>query len=701
MAAKPTQVLGAPLRTLRPLLLAALLFLSTLVALVDEVEAQSRPPAIYNFHIMHDNGTMLTEFDKTMYALETYHLIVEAKDENGWLDIDYIKIDMNPWITDDIVIFYYQQNDSVSSISSHLNAIGQATVSGLNGTGFSNESTEFRVSIPISLKHGITNLQGVMTPDVYAKDLDPENGESRLSSSRYKQLWHYSSDQYDPIAVISVSEHPLYPYSLRNHGSKTSGGTSWPVYLAKLSSSGDVKVRFDACSSFDPDSNQTNSEIEKYVWKVYQDYAWNNPSNDYEGHTFERTAAMGCDWTYTFYNQTADPSGFADNPIRIELTVEDSEGRSSAKAKVYIVVTTDELLRPISGISYCQATLRKDAWFDVSWIYDNASLLDPESDVIAISLDSTLVELESLNRTVTTFRGEHGQLYSILIQVRNLEYNLSALNVCSLQLIADGEVDPAPTGVGFTSTSANESGIEVRWVVGEQGDTHRWKMCVMQQGEVYNYSGICVDTDDALSRSASILFDEHKSDSLILENESISIQVTLFSVDMLGNELLVASHSFGDEFVNDSTDPSTQDTDEDGAMDDVDAFPSNPNEWSDFDGDGVGDNSDVFPTDENEYADYDGDGVGDNSDAFPWDAAETVDSDGDGVGDNSDAAPDDPNIQQFEATEDDRQLDPVLVLAAAVAFLGLAILGFAIVTLRRRTPPPQSGIDNFVGDGWD
>ena len=682
--------------------MAALLFGSTLVALVDEVEAESRAPGIYSFHIMRDDGTMLDELDKTMYASETYHLIVEGRDVNGWLDIDYIKLDMNPWITDDMVIFYHQQNDSVYSSSSHFNTIGQATVTDLSdGSNISHNSTEFRVSIPIVLKYGITTLQGVVNPEVYAKDFDPENDEARLSSSRYKQNWKYSEDRFDPIARIDVSEHPLYPNSMGEHGTKTSGGIDWPVYSARRSSSGEVEVKFDACGSNDPDANEGESGITQYTWKVFQDYPWNNPSNDFDGHTYERTAAMGCDWVYTFYNQTADPSGFADNPIRIELTVEDSEGRTSERTKVYIVVTTDELLRPFSGISYCQATLRKDAWFDVSWNYDNASMLDPESEVIAISLDSTLVELESPNRTVTSFRGEHGRQYSILIQIRNLEYNLSALNECSLQLIADGEVDPAPTGLGFTSTSANESGIEMRWVVGEQGDTLRWKMCAMQQGEVYNYSGICVETDDAFSRSASILFNEHESDPLVLQNESVSIQVVLFSVDMVGNELLVASHSFGDEFVNGSGDLSTQDTDEDGATDDVDAFPSNPNEWSDFDGDGVGDNSDEFPTDENEYVDSDGDGVGDNSDAFPLDGTETVDSDGDGVGDNSDAAPHDPNIQQFEATEDERKLDPVLVLAAAVAFLGLAILGFAIATLRRRTPPSQSGNDNFGGDGWD
>lgn len=48
------------------------------------------------------------------------------------------------------------------------------------------------------------------------------------------------------------------------------------------------------------------------------------------------------------------------------------------------------------------------------------------------------------------------------------------------------------------------------------------------------------------------------------------------------------------------TDPSNPDTDGDGVKDGVDAFPTDPTEWSDMDGDGIGDNSD---------SDMDGDGI--------------------------------------------------------------------------------------------
>ena len=109
------------------------------------------------------------------------------------------------------------------------------------------------------------------------------------------------------------------------------------------------------------------------------------------------------------------------------------------------------------------------------------------------------------------------------------------------------------------------------------------------------------------------------------------------------------------------------DDDDDGVVDSDDAFPIDPNEWSDTDGDGIGNNVDgdddgdgwddstesdcdsdpmnveVSPEDTDgdgacdiQDPDDDGDGVADESDAFPLDRAEWRDTDGDGLGDNSD-----------------------------------------------------------------
>ena len=79
-----------------------------------------------------------------------------------------------------------------------------------------------------------------------------------------------------------------------------------------------------------------------------------------------------------------------------------------------------------------------------------------------------------------------------------------------------------------------------------------------------------------------------------------------------------------------------KDTDGDGWADIEEAFPYDPNEWTDGDGDGYGDNEDdAFPNNSDEWEDGDGDGYGDNlEDEFPNDVTQWIDADGDGFGDN-------------------------------------------------------------------
>jgi len=94
-----------------------------------------------------------------------------------------------------------------------------------------------------------------------------------------------------------------------------------------------------------------------------------------------------------------------------------------------------------------------------------------------------------------------------------------------------------------------------------------------------------------------------------------------------------------------------RDSDGDGVGDDLDEFPSNPDEWADTDEDGYGDNSDAFPLDPKEWLDSDNDSYGDNSDIFPDDPKEWFDTDNDGYGDNSDIFPNDP--KEWLDTDDD------------------------------------------------
>ena len=106
----------------------------------------------------------------------------------------------------------------------------------------------------------------------------------------------------------------------------------------------------------------------------------------------------------------------------------------------------------------------------------------------------------------------------------------------------------------------------------------------------------------------------------------------------------------------------TTDSDGDGVEDVLDAFPTDPTEWSDYDNDGVGDNSDncywysnpnQANWDNDSFGDIcdwddDNDNVNDTEDAFPYDPSEWSDSDSDGVGDNGDNCPSVANTDQSD-----------------------------------------------------
>jgi len=113
--------------------------------------------------------------------------------------------------------------------------------------------------------------------------------------------------------------------------------------------------------------------------------------------------------------------------------------------------------------------------------------------------------------------------------------------------------------------------------------------------------------------------------------------------DAFPNDVTETKDTDGDG-IGDNADPTPNgdvDSDGDGHLDSVDAFPNDATEWADSDSDGHGDNSDAFPNNSAEWLDTDGDGHGDNSDVFPTDASEWADTDADGHGNNSDAFPTD------------------------------------------------------------
>ncbi|MDA8535436.1 hypothetical protein N9K70_07390, partial [Pseudomonadales bacterium] len=169
-----------------------------------------------------------------------------------------------------------------------------------------------------------------------------------------------------------------------------------------------------------------------------------------------------------------------------------------------------------------------------------------------------------------------------------------------------------------------------------------------------------------------------------------------------------------DAFPNDSSE--TADTDKDGVGDNADAFPNDATETLDTDDDGVGDNKDAFPNNPAESSDTDGDKVGDKADAFPTNSAETVDTDGDGTGNNADLDDDDdgftdaeevaagtdplsasscPGCFSFDIDDDGEAkalTDGLLVIRHLFGFSGEALTAGAMGNNAKRTTPADIAV---------
>ena len=114
-------------------------------------------------------------------------------------------------------------------------------------------------------------------------------------------------------------------------------------------------------------------------------------------------------------------------------------------------------------------------------------------------------------------------------------------------------------------------------------------------------------------------------------------------VDGRSDERLFLWNLVGDTDADGVSNTFDRDDDGDRVPDAVDAFPLDPDEWTDSDGDGLGDHEDAFPFDNSEQFDTDGDGLGDFSDG---------DDDGDGIVDDEDTYPLDTNDDGTDNRDD-------------------------------------------------
>ncbi len=87
------------------------------------------------------------------------------------------------------------------------------------------------------------------------------------------------------------------------------------------------------------------------------------------------------------------------------------------------------------------------------------------------------------------------------------------------------------------------------------------------------------------------------------------------------------------------------DIDDDGAINEEDAFPEDSSEWQDSDGDGTGNNADEMPNNPNETLDTDKDGTGNNAD---------TDDDNDGIPDDVES---DYGLDPLDSSDASEDLD--------------------------------------------
>lgn len=125
---------------------------------------------------------------------------------------------------------------------------------------------------------------------------------------------------------------------------------------------------------------------------------------------------------------------------------------------------------------------------------------------------------------------------------------------------------------------------------------------------------------------------------------------------------------FDGDLIGNTADP---DDDNDGVTDDVDAFPTDANEWLDTDLDGKGNNLDL---------DDDGDGISDAKENMRGTDPLKSDTDGDGVNDGSDYEPLDPEV--WEKPDDPGSSFPWILLIIIIVVVVLMVV-FLLMTRRK------------------
>jgi hypothetical protein len=209
---------------------------------VTYVSMTSKSPVIRNFFIEDSKGNGFLNsnelqwdgtWNQTMYAGNTYHLILEASDDNGWRDVDFFKINLDK-TTDaegkvqDMNVWYFPRNETAWSDSPHISIVNDGNVAPtmltMDNTALIDPfEADFILNIPIRINWGVVGLDGKdIEPKLQMQDLDnPLYTMLSGVPGRYIQIWRYSdgmqldfrTDEANNLMVTPYFEDLSEPYT--------------------------------------------------------------------------------------------------------------------------------------------------------------------------------------------------------------------------------------------------------------------------------------------------------------------------------------------------------------------------------------------------------------------------------------------------------------------------------------------------------
>ena len=185
---------------------------------VTYVSMDSETPVISNVFIENSAGERFLRStdpgykglqNKTIYAGNTYHIIVEAQDGNGWRDLDTIRVNLDGSPGEEMLIVYYPRNGTTWTESPFLSIVEEDDLmpglKRMDGGALIDPFEEFfYLDLPVRLDWGIPGHLGSSTPKVSVQDFNNVK-QDYLGLSGHLQDWMYAdSVRLDFVADLNA-----------------------------------------------------------------------------------------------------------------------------------------------------------------------------------------------------------------------------------------------------------------------------------------------------------------------------------------------------------------------------------------------------------------------------------------------------------------------------------------------------------------